>query len=441
MPRSHLYMVATDVAGNALENASVRILQPGTETIIADPIYPDDTTLTSMPNPFTTTSGLVSIYLDDAQRVRIGVTPSGAVERFIEDIDVGTVGGGGGDSTHVGVGTGSTAVGLNAASSGADATALGQDALSAGNQSSALGHQADASGLHATAVGASAVGSGGSTVALGYQATSSALSSTAIGNVAGATNTQATALGDSASAASLKATALGASATASQDHSTAVGSEAVVTEAHQVMLGTSTDVAEAPGGYILTAADGKRGRLRMLPDGSLTTIWHVPYGTTNLLPTAEQGFESGIGAWATVSGLTSVAQSADYALAGTNSLKLILSGAAAASARSSKVDAVTGTVYVGTGRMFYHAGAATAGLNGTLWLEFYDGADALIGSAVAGRSRAFFPDAWISFDVRAVAPASTAKVALRAGLPTGGGVATDAFYLDECGIFAVPGTV
>lgn len=440
MARFHLYMVATDVAGNALENAVIRILQPGTETVIADPIYSNDTTLTATPNPFTTASGLISIYLDNAQRVRIGVTPSGAVEKFIDDIDVGgTIGAGA--STHVGAGTGSTVVGLSASSTGTDSTALGQSAASAGNQSTALGSLASSAGLHSTVVGASASGAGGSVVAVGYQATGTALSGTAIGNAAGATNTQTTALGDSAVAASVRATALGANATASQDHSTALGSEATATEAHQVMLGTASDIAEAPGGYILTAADGKRGKLRMLPDGTLSTIWHVPYGTTNLLPTVEQGFETGIGSWAAVSGLTSAAQSADYAVVGTNSLKMVLSGAGAASARSSKVTAVVGTVYVGIGRMFYHAGAMTAGLNGTFWLEFYDGSNVLIGSATAGRTRPFFPDAWIYFDVRAVAPATTATVAVRAGLPTGGGAAADAFYLDDVGIYAVPGSV
>lgn len=440
MSRFHLYMIATDAAGNALENAVIRILQPGTETIIADPIYPNDTTLTAMSNPFTTASGLISIYLDTAQRVRIGVTPSGAVEKFIDDIDVGGSAGAGA-STHVGAGTGSTVVGLAATSSGTDSTALGQDSSSAGAQSTALGHLADSTGLHSTTVGASATSSASSTVAVGYQAAASALSGTAVGNAAAATNTQTTALGDSAVAASAKATALGASATASQDHSTALGAEAAATEAHQVVLGTSTDVAEAPGGYILTASDGKRGRLRMLPDGSLSTIWHVPYGTANMLPAAESNFETGIGSWASVSGLTSTAQSTDYAVLGTNSLKMVLSGSAAASARSSKVAAVVGTVYVGLGRMFYHAGAMTAGLNGTLWLEFYDGSDALIGSATAGRTRAFFPDAWIYFDVRAVAPATTATVAVRAGLPTGGGAASDAFYLDDVGIFSVAGSV
>lgn len=440
MPRYHLYMVATNPAGDALENASVRILQPGTETPIAAPIYADDTTITAMTNPFTTTTGVISVYVDAAQRVRVGITPVGAIEQFVNDIDIGGAGSTGA-STHVGAGSGSTTVGLNSSSAGVDSVALGQDATAGGNGSTALGHLADATGLNSTVVGSSVVGSAEKTTAVGRAAAASALSATAIGALSGASGVQTTAMGDSAVANSLKATALGASATAGQDHSTALGADAVVTEPNQVMLGTGSDFAEAPGGYLLTSANGIRYNLIVLPDGALSTINHVPTGATNLLSTDESGFEAGIGSWAAVSGLTSATQSADYAYAGTNSLKLVLSGAAAASAISSKVAAVAATVYVGRARMFYHAGAATAGLNGTLWLEFYDGANALIGSASAGRSRAFYADAWIRFDVRAVAPTGTATVAIRAGLPTGGGAAADAFYLDAVSIQAVPGSI
>lgn len=438
MARSHLYVVAQDPAGNAQENAQIRILQPGTENPVADPFYPTDTDVVAMPNPFTTPSGLISIYFNTPQRVRIGVTPVSAAERFIDDIDVGSTDGGGGDSNHVGSGSGSTKVGLDAISAGASSLAVAQQASAGGDNSTAAGFGSAASGLSATALGSGSTAAGERGVAVGRQANAPALGSTAAGGQSAASNTQATALGDTAVANSQRSTALGSNSTAGHTHATAVGSQAVTTEPNQIMLGTSADVAEAPGGYVLTSVDGKKGRLRMLPDGTLTTIWHVPGGTTNLLPVVEQDFETGIGSWAAVSGLTSVAQSADYAVGGSNSLKATLSGSGAASARSSKVSAVVGATYVGLARMFYHAGAMTAGLNGTLWLEFYDGSDALIGSAAAGRTRAYFADAWIYFDVRAVAPASTAKVALRAGLPTGGGAAADVFYLDQAGVFQLP---
>lgn len=439
MARQHLYMVAQDPAGNALENAQIRILQPGTENPIAAPIYANDTDVTAMPNPFTTASGLISIYIDTPQRVRIGITPPSAAERFIDDIDIGSSGaGGGGDSDHVGSGSGSTKVGLDAISDGDSSLAIAQQANSSGSNATAAGFGATASGPNATAIGSGTMAAGDRATAVGRQASAPALGSTSLGGQSAGSSTQATALGDTAVANSQRSTALGANSTAGHAHATAVGSEAVTTEANQVMLGTASDVAEAPGGYVLTSVDGKRGRLRMLPDGTLATTWHVPGGSINLLPVVEQDFETGIGAWATASGLTSVAQSADYASSGTNSLKATLSGSGAASARSGKVAAVAGATYVGQARMFYHAGTMTAGLNGTCWLEFYDGANALIGSAAAGQSRKFFADAWIHFDVRALAPAGTATVALVVGLPTGGGAAADVFYADQAGIFQLP---
>lgn len=440
MPRSHFYSVAQDVAGNAIEHAVIRILQPGTENPIAAPIYATDTDVAAMPNPFTTISGEVSVYVDTPQRVRLGITPPGAVERFVNDIDIGLAIAAGGDSTHVGGGSSSTKVGLDAVSDGAQSLAIAQQATSGGIHSVAAGFAAAAGGPDSTALGSATVASGDRALAAGRLAGAIALGTTAIGAGASGSNTRATSVGDTAVANSIRATALGANSTAGHDHATAVGSESVTTEPNQVMLGTAADFAESPGGYLLVAADGKRGRLRMLPDGSLTTIWHVPSNAVNLLPVDEQGFEAGIGAWAAVSGLT-VAQSPDYAVSGTKSLKATLTGAAAASARSGKVAAVTGTVYVGQARMFFHAGAMTANLDGTAWLEFYDAGNVIIGTATIGRSRKYFADCWIYFDARAVAPALTATVALRVGLPTGGGVNAEAFYVDGAGVFAVPGTV
>lgn len=438
MPRAHLYAVAQDPAGNAIENAVIRILQPGTENPIADPIYATDTDVSALPNPFTTVSGQISVYLNNPQRVRIGITPPSAAERFIEDIDVGSTTGGGGDSDHVGSGSGSTKVGLDSVSAGGNSLAIAQLSSASGDSAVAAGYGATADGLNATAVGSGSAAGGERGTAVGRAANAPALGSTSLGGQSAGSSTQATALGDTAVANSQRATALGANSTAGHAHATAVGSQAVTTEANQVMLGTAADVAEAPGGYVLTSADGRKGRLRMLPDGTLTTVWHVPGGTVNLLPVVEQDFETGIGTWATVSGLTSVAQSADYAVSGSNSLKATLSGSGTASARSSKVVAVAGTTYVGQARIFYHAGGLADALSATCWLEFYDGTDTLIGSASAGASRKLFADAWIHFDVRATAPTGTATVALRVGLPTGGGTSGQVFYIDQAGVFQLP---
>lgn len=442
MPRAHYQGPVQDAAGNLTENTVIRVLQPGTTNLIADPIYATDDAVEAMSNPFTTTSGYVSFYLDIPQRVRIGYAPPSLAERFKEDVDVGSIsGGGGGTDNHVGTGTGSTVVGLSATSGGTNSTALGQNATSSGENSTSLGSTSVTAGLNATAIGFSASAAGERGTALGRSSNASVLGSTALGYAASATGQRGSAVGDTAVANSTRSSALGANASGGHDHATAVGSESSTTEANQVMLGTSSDTVEIPGGAVMTASNGRRFRLRVLPDGALTTTSHIPSGTTNLLPVDEQGFEAGIGAWATVSGLTSAAQSTDYAFAGTRSLKLTLSGSAAASARSSKVSAAVGSVYVGQTRMYYATGAMTGGLNGTCWLEFYDGSNVLIGSASAGASRMFYADTWTVFDVRAKAPALTATVAMRIGLPTGGGTNGNVFYADSCGIFLIPGTV
>lgn len=442
MTRAHLYYVATDVAGNAQANASIRFLQPGTTTPIAAPVFADGTTVTALPNPFITASGVVSIYIDTPQRVDIGVTPVGATESIIPDIDIGSTGGGGGDSSHIGPGTASTQVGLSSSSAGAQSVALGQQSSSGGDDSVAVGYSSSTAGQNGTAVGWSSTAAGQRGVAIGMQANAPTNSGVALGATSAASGQSSTAVGDTAVANSQKSSALGANSTGGHNHATAIGADSSTVEANQIVLGTTSDFADAPGGYVLTAVNTIRYHLRVLPDGTLTTTSHIPSTAVNLLSAAESDFETGIGSWASVSGLTSTAQSTDYALVGTHSLKMVLSGTGAASARSSTTPVATaGTVYVGQARFFYHAGAFTSGLNGTCWLEFYDSTPALIGSAFVGKSRLFFADSWVYMDVRAVAPVGTATVALRVGLPTGGGVSTDAFYVDSAGIFAVPGSI
>lgn len=441
MPRAHLYYVITDVAGNAQQNASVRLLQPGTTTPIASPFFADATTTTAMSNPFVTPSGVVSVYIDTPQRVDLGLTPVGATETIVNNIDIGSTGGGG-DSNHLGPGTASTQVGLNASSPGAQSVALGQNSTAGGDESTVMGYSATAAAQNSTAMGWSASAGGQRAIAIGMQANAPTNSAVSIGATSAASALSATAIGDTAVANSSKSSALGANSTGGNNHSTAIGADSATTEANQVMLGTTSDFAEAPGGYVIIAPNTIRYHLRVLPDGTLTTTSHIPSTAINLLSAAESDFETGIGSWASVSGLTSTAQSTDYALVGTHSLKMVLSGSGAASARSATTyTATAATVYVGQARFFYHAGAFTGGLNGTCWLEFYDSTPALIGSAFVGKSRPFYADAWVFMDVRAVAPAGTATVALRVGLPTGGGTSGDAFYVDSAGIFAVPGTI
>jgi hypothetical protein len=275
MSRPHLYYVATDVAGNAQQNASVRILQPGTDTPIGDPFYADDTTIVAMANPFITASGVVDIYIDNPQRVDIGITPVGATEQKIHNIDIGSISSSG-DSNHLGPGTSSTQVGLNAASGGAQSVAVGQNADSGGGESVALGYSSTASAQNSTAMGWSASAGGQRGVAVGMQSNAPTNSGVAMGATSAASGLSSTAIGDTAVANSQKASALGANSTGGHNHATAVGADSSTTETNQVVLGTSADFAEAPGGYVLTAVNTIRYHLRVLPDGTLTTTSHIP---------------------------------------------------------------------------------------------------------------------------------------------------------------------
>jgi hypothetical protein len=90
--RAHFSKTLTDNAGNVLLNASVRVLQPGSTLPISQPIYSDNNSTNTLPNPFVCSTGVIDFYLNAAQRVRIGITPSGdSTEVYFEDIDVSAV--------------------------------------------------------------------------------------------------------------------------------------------------------------------------------------------------------------------------------------------------------------------------------------------------------------------------------------------------------------
>lgn len=86
--RAHLYRPITDSLGNVRQGAVVRVLKPGTEIAVIDPIYASDTGVEPLSNPFTTSSGVVDIYLDEPQRVRLGIRIGSGAEFFINDMDV-----------------------------------------------------------------------------------------------------------------------------------------------------------------------------------------------------------------------------------------------------------------------------------------------------------------------------------------------------------------
>lgn len=86
--RAHLYRPITDSLGNIRQGAVVRVLEPGTDTLIPDTLYVGEVGLTALPNPFTTSSGVIDFYLDTPRRIRLGVKVGSESERFAEAVDV-----------------------------------------------------------------------------------------------------------------------------------------------------------------------------------------------------------------------------------------------------------------------------------------------------------------------------------------------------------------
>ncbi|MFF7198196.1 hypothetical protein ACFZAM_31370 [Streptomyces sp. NPDC008079] len=240
--RAHFSRTVTDGAGNVVEQQmSVRVLVPGTVAPIGSILYADGTSGTTLTNPWTVvTGGRVNFYLDQPQRVRLGITVTGGLEEFVDDVDVLAAAT---DSTHPGAGTDSVQVGLNAAAAGSASLAAGVEATASGNHALAIGHQ---------------------TSAVDDQAV-------AIGEQAAATQPGAMAIGASTEAAGSQATAIGTAASATYDQSTALGSGARTTRDHQVVLGTSGDLVEVPGSYVLTSPTGNRYMITVTDDGQLMT--------------------------------------------------------------------------------------------------------------------------------------------------------------------------
>lgn len=94
MTRVHFYRPVQNATGDLVPGVSVRLLQPGTTTLITATVYDTLVTLTPKTNPWTSPGGVIDFYLDVAQTVRVGVTPPGEPETFFEDVSVGGAGGG-----------------------------------------------------------------------------------------------------------------------------------------------------------------------------------------------------------------------------------------------------------------------------------------------------------------------------------------------------------
>lgn len=236
--RAHFFRALLDNQGNRIPQATVRVLQPGTTVQLADTLFADATSGTTLSNPFQTAGQDVSFYLTNQQRVKLGVTVSGLPEVFWDDVDVLASGT---ESPHLGSNANSTQVGVGATAAAAGTTAAGPQASAAVQDATAAGHFAQALDQGATAVGASSL--------------ASFPQSTAVGNAAVASASSATAVGTNAVAGFASSTAVGAGATATLDH--------------QVMLGTAAESVEVPGMLVLHDETGARWAVKVSADGYL----------------------------------------------------------------------------------------------------------------------------------------------------------------------------
>lgn len=86
--RAHLYLPVTNTSGDLYSSVSVRLLEPNTTTLIMDTIYGADSGAGVVAQPWVPASSIINCYLAYARRVRIGITPAGQGEYFLEDVDV-----------------------------------------------------------------------------------------------------------------------------------------------------------------------------------------------------------------------------------------------------------------------------------------------------------------------------------------------------------------
>lgn len=89
MSRAHLFRPLQDAAGNLQRGATVRILRPGTTVEVSNTLYVAEDGTDAYSQPINCPQGFLSVFMDQARRVRVGVTPfGGGTEVFFDDIDV-----------------------------------------------------------------------------------------------------------------------------------------------------------------------------------------------------------------------------------------------------------------------------------------------------------------------------------------------------------------
>lgn len=83
MSRAHIMKVLQNLDGSVMTGASVRVLADGASVDLPDALFTTDAGSSTLSNPFTSADGRIEFYLDNPQRVQIGITPAGGTESFI----------------------------------------------------------------------------------------------------------------------------------------------------------------------------------------------------------------------------------------------------------------------------------------------------------------------------------------------------------------------
>lgn len=86
--RAHFTRPVVDNLGNLVIDSEVAVYAPGTTTPITDTLYTGMTGSGHENNPWTP-DGLIDVYLKNSRKVRLGITPSGGSEFYIENLDIG----------------------------------------------------------------------------------------------------------------------------------------------------------------------------------------------------------------------------------------------------------------------------------------------------------------------------------------------------------------
>lgn len=83
MPREHFYKPIRDGSGVLRENVTVRLLEPGVDVLISEPIYTSESGAETFPNPRVFEDGILDFYLDKAKIIDIGITPEGSTAETV----------------------------------------------------------------------------------------------------------------------------------------------------------------------------------------------------------------------------------------------------------------------------------------------------------------------------------------------------------------------